>query len=168
MIGLLVIIIIFMYFGLAPLIGHLLYKGLKYSKSPKKNYVGFWIRVGANIADVILIIIFAFIFGAILQTLFYDTNFGDASFEVMGIIIAWAYFCLFHSSKYQATPGMMMCKIKIYDQRLKRITLGRATIRYFSLSLSGIIFLIGYIMIGLTKRKQGLHDMFAKTLHINK
>jgi uncharacterized RDD family membrane protein YckC len=63
---------------------------------------------------------------------------------------------------------MMMCKIKIYDQRLKRITLGRATIRYFSLSLSGIIFLIGYIMIGLTKRKQGLHDMFAKTLHINK
>ena len=63
---------------------------------------------------------------------------------------------------------MMICKIKIYDQKFKRINLGRASIKYFSLPLSGVIFLIGFFMIGFTKRKQGLHDIFAKTLHLNK
>ena len=73
-----------------------------------------------------------------------------------------------HRTKYQATIGMKMCKIKICDQNFKKITLGRATLRYFSAPLSGIIFLIGFLMIGFTKKKQGLHDLITKTLHINK
>ena len=31
-------------------------------------------------------------------------------------------------------------------------------------TLSGAILLIGYIMVGFTQRKQGLHDMMAGTL----
>ena len=87
---------------------------------------------------------------------------------ILGIVISWLYFCLSHSSKHQATIGMKMCKIKICDQNFKKITLGRATLRYFSAPLSGIIFLIGFLMIGFTKKKQGLHDLITKTLHINK
>ena len=81
--------------------------------------------------------------------------------------ISWAYICLLQSSKHQATIGQRLCNIKIVDQNFKRISLGRATLRYFCLSLSGIILLIGYFMIGFTKKKQGLHDKFCKTLHIN-
>ncbi len=165
MVELTIIIIVFSYFGLAPLVGHVLYKKLKYSKTKKKNYTGFFLRLIAGIADLIIIIIFLFFFVAIFQALFYDFN---QSFVLLEFITSWAYFCFFHSSKYQATPGMMICKIKIYDQKFKRINLGRASIKYFSLPLSGVIFLIGFFMIGFTKRKQGLHDIFAKTLHLNK
>ena len=42
-----------------------------------------------------------------------------------------------------------------------------ATLRYFSAPLSGLILLIGFFMIGFTKKKQGLHDIFTKTLHVN-
>ena len=36
MVELTIIIIVFSYFGLAPLVGHVLYKKLKYSKTKKK------------------------------------------------------------------------------------------------------------------------------------
>ena len=118
------------------------------------------------ISTAILIII-GFVVGFILQIILYDTNFGPGSDYIIGIIISWSYFCLMHSSKHQATVGMKMCKIKICDQNFKKITLGRATLRYFSAPLSGLILLIGFFMIGFTKKKQGLHDIFTKTLHVN-
>ena len=93
--------------------------------------------------------------------------FGKSFETVLGIAISWSYICLFQSSKYQATLGQKLCGIKISDQNFKKLTLGRATLRYFCLSLSGLILLIGYFMIGFTKKKQGLHDIFCKTLHTN-
>ena len=115
----------------------------------------------------IILIVASLIIGFILGMLFYDTEFGESFDTIFGILISWAYICLLQSSKHQATIGQKLCAIKIVDQNFKRITLGRATLRYFSMSLSGIILLIGYFMIGFTKKKQGLHDLFSKTLHIN-
>ena len=163
-----IILILFIYFGLAPLIAHNLYKKLRYSKLPSKKYFsGFWLRFGAGVCDFVILIILGFVSGFIMQILFYDTTFGESFDTIMGIIISWAYICFFQSSKYQATLGQKLCGIKILDQNFKKITLGRATLRYFCLSLSGLILLIGYFMIGLTKKKQGLHDVFSKTLHVN-
>ena len=163
-----IILILFFYFGLAPLIALNIYKKLRYSKLPsKKYYSGFWLRFGSGVCDFIILIILGFISGIILQMIFYDTTFGESFDTIMGIIISWAYICFFQSSKYQATLGQRLCGIKILDQNFKTITLGRATLRYFCLSLSGLILLIGYFMIGVTKKKQGLHDIFCRTLHIN-
>ena len=99
--------------------------------------------------------------------LFFDTQFGESFDSLIGIVISWAYICLLQSSKHQATIGQKLCNIKIVDQNFKKITLGRATLRYFCMSLSGVILFIGYFMIGFTKKKQGLHDIFSKTLHVN-
>ena len=167
-VGLWTVIILFIYFGAAPLIAYNTYKNLKFSKlPPKKYYTGFWLRFGSGVCDFIILIILGFISGILLQMIFYDTTFGESFDTIMGIIISWAYICFFQSSKYQATLGQRLCGIKILDQNFKTITLGRATLRYFCLSLSGLILLIGYFMIGLTKKKQGLHDIFCRTLHIN-
>jgi uncharacterized RDD family membrane protein YckC len=46
----------------------------------------------------------------------------------------------------------------------RRISFGQATGRYFSKILSSIILFIGYIMVALSEKKQGLHDMIAGTL----
>ena len=167
-IGIWIFIFFLIYFGTAPVIAHLKYQNSRYGKLPqKKRYIGFWVRFGAGVADTILLIIIGFVVGFILQIILYDTNFGPSSDYIIGIIISWSYFCLMHSSKHQATVGMKMCKIKICDQNFKKITLGRATLRYFSAPLSGLILFIGFFMIGFTKKKQGLHDIFTKTLHVN-
>ena len=167
-VGLWTLIILFIYFGVAPLIAYNSYKNLKFSKlPPKKYYTGFWLRFGSGVCDFIILFIIGFISGYFIQLIFYDTVFGKSFETVLGFAISWSYICLFQSSKYQATLGQKLCGIKISDQNFKKLTLGRATLRYFCLSLSGLILLIGYFMIGLTKKKQGLHDIFCKTLHTN-
>jgi uncharacterized RDD family membrane protein YckC len=52
----------------------------------------------------------------------------------------------------------------VTDLAGNRIGFGRATGRFFAKILSGMIMYIGFIMIGFTDRKQGLHDMLAGTL----
>jgi uncharacterized RDD family membrane protein YckC len=61
---------------------------------------------------------------------------------------------------------MMALKIKIYNENEERISFGRATGRYFSSSLSALILLVGFFMVGWTLRKQGLHDKIARTIHL--
>ncbi len=76
----------------------------------------------------------------------------------------WLYFALFESASVQATPGKMAMGIKVVDDSGRRIGFGRASGRYFSKIISGMILNIGYLLAGFTERKQALHDMLAGTL----
>jgi RDD family len=51
-----------------------------------------------------------------------------------------------------------------YRYRGARISFGRATERYFAKILSALTLGIGYLMVGWTKQKRGLHDFIAGTL----
>jgi len=68
------------------------------------------------------------------------------------------------SSSYQATLGKMIFGMKVTDLNGNRISFERATGRHFAKWLSGLVLCIGYIMVGFTERKQGLHDLLAGTL----
>jgi len=81
----------------------------------------------------------------------------------LSVAICWIYFATLQSSSWQATVGKKTLGIKVVDKNGGRISFGTATVRYFGKSLSGIIFCIGYMMAGWTKKKQGLHDMIAST-----
>jgi uncharacterized RDD family membrane protein YckC len=50
----------------------------------------------------------------------------------------------------------------------KRISFGRASGRFFAMYLSAVLLFIGFIMIAFTKRKQGLHDIIAGCLVVNR
>ena len=76
----------------------------------------------------------------------------------------WLYFALFESSAMQATPGKRAMGLKVVGETGRRIGFGKATGRYFGKIVSGMIFNIGYLMAGLTARKQALHDLMAGTL----
>jgi len=77
---------------------------------------------------------------------------------------SWLYEALLESSSYQATLGKMIFGMKVTDLNGHRISFGRATGRHFAKWLSTMILCIGYIMVGFTERKQGLHDLLAGTL----
>ena len=77
---------------------------------------------------------------------------------------SWLYCALMESSSYQATLGKMIFGMKVTDLCGNRISFARATGRHFAKILSGLILCIGFIMVGLSERKQGLHDLLAGTL----
>jgi uncharacterized RDD family membrane protein YckC len=52
----------------------------------------------------------------------------------------------------------------VTDMEGNRISFSRATLRFFAKFISTVIIFIGFIMIGLTRKRQGLHDRIAGCL----
>ena len=81
----------------------------------------------------------------------------------MNLIIWWVYFAVLHSSVWQASVGKKVLGLKVTDLEGRRISFGRATGRYFAGILSALLLCVGYMMVGWTQKKQGLHDKIAGT-----
>ncbi|MEJ2409658.1 MAG: RDD family protein [Novosphingobium sp.] len=139
-------------------------------------YGGFWWRALAYFIDAIILYIGSMVLMMILGI---GTAFSSLAGEQAQIAAAmsmgfamlavslignWLYFALMESSSLQATVGKLAVGVVVTDQNGKRISFGRATGRYFAKILSGMLLLIGYIMVAFTERKQGLHDLIAGTL----
>jgi uncharacterized RDD family membrane protein YckC len=159
--------------------------------APVVAYAGFWLRFVAHILDgliiglpvviVVMIIVLSSGFGAFLHNLPNPPNppdpdevastLGAAFFVGIGLIVlvaflgSWLYYALFESSSWQATPGKKVLNIFVTDINGAPVSFGRATGRHFSKFVTQLIPLgIGYMLAGLTERKQALHDMIASTL----
>ncbi len=140
-------------------------------------YGGFWIRVVAAIIDGVLVRVVVsplhLLFGGLgLAGMLGGLPHAGIGLGILGggvTLIAllfggWLYEALMESSSYQATLGKMVCGMKVTDLYGNRISFGRATGRHFAKFLSAMLLGIGYIMVGFTERKQGLHDLLAGTL----
>lgn len=132
-----------------------------------KDYGGFWIRVGAYAIDTVVMLIPVLIVRRLtFATLPSNMPYAFANFisSINQCMTWWVYFAVLESSTWQATLGKMVCGLIVVDEYDNRISLARATGRYFAQILSGLILGIGFIMVGFTRRKQGLHDFLAGTL----
>jgi uncharacterized RDD family membrane protein YckC len=87
-----------------------------------------------------------------------------AALGALFVIIPWLYFAGFECSRGMATPGKTVMGIVVTDNDGNRISFARSTIRHFAKFISAIIIFIGFVMIGLTKNRQGLHDRIAGCL----
>lgn len=150
--------------------------------TPTTQYAGFWRRFVAYLIDNLILAvpnaILSVIYGLQLLSLFDLSDGGvDFDFGQIGALIASAiwlaalsfllqllYYALFESSRLQATPGKMALGIVVTDLSGKRISFARALGRNMGKIISSFILCIGYIMAGLTARKQALHDMMAECL----
>lgn len=151
------------------------------------NYAGFWWRFLAHIIDNIIISFVAWIFLLPILAIFGFSMYSimeagytmDDTEVILGpiigayvgmistsVLLKWLYYSIMESSRFQGTVGKLILKIKVTDYDNRQISFGRATGRYFSKFISGIIFMIGYIIAGFTERKQALHDMIAGCLVI--
>jgi len=79
------------------------------------------------------------------------------------LTIDWLYFAWQESSAAQATLGKRALDLKVVDERGERIAFGRATFRFVGKIISGLILGIGFLLAGVTARKQALHDLLAGT-----
>jgi uncharacterized RDD family membrane protein YckC len=140
------------------------------------GYGGFWIRVVAAIIDGILLRVVVSPVGMIFGGMGLAGGMmggiphlglgllGTGITLILLVFGGWLYEALMESSSYQATLGKMVFGMKVTDLHGNRISFERATGRHFAKWLSAMILGIGYIMVGFTERKQGLHDLLAGTL----
>ncbi|WP_223700927.1 RDD family protein [Sutcliffiella deserti] len=122
------------------------------------RYAGFWMRVLALIIDGVIIGAISYLLGALSGVEDY----------VFSSILGLLYYIIMPVTNLQATLGKSVLGLKIIDLEGEKISVGQSIGRYFSQILSAIILLIGYMMVGWTKRKQGLHDKLASTYVIYK
>jgi uncharacterized RDD family membrane protein YckC len=149
-------------------------------------YAGFWLRFVAYIIDGVIcgfaflvLLVPLFILtgaGTVLGKITSGENISDDVATFMGLgflfgffgiifLIGWLYFALSESSSWQATLGKKMLNLKVTDLSGQPISFGRASGRYFSKIITGLIpLMIGYILAGFTEKKQAIHDMIASCL----
>jgi uncharacterized RDD family membrane protein YckC len=135
------------------------------------DYAGFWIRFGASFIDgIIMSIVNLLLSIPIFISAFTNASSNGTSgvliYTILKTIIYYV-FCVtyetFFIGKYGATPGKMLCKLKVVTPEGDKITYLRAFGRYFAKILSAIILLIGYIMAAFDDEKRALHDRICDT-----
>jgi uncharacterized RDD family membrane protein YckC len=137
------------------------------------SYCGFWKRLLAYIIDYMIIIIPLYILYILFQLLL------GKPFNVFGIkellfyysaiiVIVWLYDSLFWNSKFQATPGKMILGMKVTDLAGQRLSFKKASLRWVGKLISFLMFGLGFLIIGFTEKKQGLHDFIAQTVVIQR
>lgn len=153
------------------------------SKFGAGDYASFWLRFTAYIIDGVVLYFLASIpefTGSILiyivmgimlvlevQSGIYFFIMGLLAIVfivVLPLLIVIFYFVIMHSSKWQATFGKKVMRIKVVDPYGNKITFWRALGRSFAMTLSYLSLFVGFIMAGFTLKKQALHDMATGTL----
>ncbi|MCP1675774.1 putative RDD family membrane protein YckC [Natronocella acetinitrilica] len=134
------------------------------------GYGGFWRRVAAALMDSVVLFVPLMLIESTLLAGNADpaTATRWTTWDTLTLLASWLYWAGFHSSAYQATPGKLVMGLRVTDLQGQRISFLRATGRHLAEFLSAVLFLIGYIMVAFTRRKQGLHDLIAGTLVVRK
>ena len=140
----------------------------------RPGFAGFWLRAIANFIDTVFIVLLLFIIAYIFPS-FFEKFLPPPSASIQDLMqpkpvlififigLEFLYHSLFEASLWQATPGKRMLRLYVTDLNGERVTLARACLRNASRQISGFLF-IGYVMAGLTEKKQALHDMIAGCL----
>jgi uncharacterized RDD family membrane protein YckC/Tfp pilus assembly major pilin PilA len=131
-------------------------------------YAGFWRRYLALMLDYVVLAILTVLFGVAIKAFVESPESAEGLRGIASLLLAWVYFASMESSEDQATYGKQAMGIKVTDAQGNRISFARASGRVFGKILSGLIFLIGYIMAAFTTRKQALHDLMTDCVVVHK
>jgi len=127
-------------------------------------FAGFWRRLLAHFIDLTVLL-------GVYLTIWFSVHIiapdnVDALTNIGAVCIAlgWAYYGLMESSPARGTLGKLALGLYVGDVHGDQITYRRAVVRNMLKALSALVFGVGYLMAGITPRKQALHDLLAGTL----
>jgi uncharacterized RDD family membrane protein YckC len=146
-------------------------------------FAGFWIRLAAYLIDLVIlatvdsIIQYAW-FGSLISAAppnIEQNTPPDQIFQALApmmtalglvalisTLVSATYWTCFIAA-LGATPGGMALGLRVIRSNGARVGWGRALGRYFAMTLSGLIFCIGYILAAFDAEKRTLHDMICDT-----
>jgi uncharacterized RDD family membrane protein YckC len=155
------------------------------------RYAGFWVRFTAAVIDLILLGLAESVFVAFYTLAAHipvanlDVKPGMTPEEMVAkmgpyflaaataffVTVSWIYFSALESSPMRASLGKKIIGLHVEGVEGERITFQRATTRFVTGRLliqvpavGGIYCIAEFLCIGMTPRKQALHDMAARTV----
>jgi uncharacterized RDD family membrane protein YckC len=135
---------------------------------PRVEYVGFWKRFVAMLIDtlILLVVTVPLVLGIYGREYWARQGGGFAGLwdfliqvvlPAVAVILFWRY--------RGATPGKMAISAKIVDAKTGAApSTGRLVVRYFAYIVSALPLMLGFVWIGIDRRKQGFHDKLARTV----
>ena len=154
------------------------------SETPEFSYANFILRLGAFVIDTLILgIILSILRWLLVNILSLDlrlenflsddqeliiTPFFYASFmifTVAQIIVFWLYYAI-TESRFGASPGKLLFKLRVTSPDGRLINFKRATGHTFARFLSFLPFLTGYLMAAFTDKTQALHDLLSECIVI--
>ncbi len=132
-----------------------------------QEYAGFWIRVAAALIDsLVFLVVFA-----LPLTLIYGSEYWTSQTGVKGLwdvlitYLAPILLTVWFWTKYLGTPGKMALRLRVLDANTgQAISTPKAIGRYFAYYVSALPLFLGFIWVGIDKKKQGFHDKLAGTV----
>lgn len=134
------------------------------------QYAGFWRRVGAALIDSVLFLALIMpqlylLYGAAYFTearpAFSYVGVGDFLLNqvlpLLATVVLWV--------KFRGTPGKRLLDCVVVDANtLQAVSMTQAVIRYFAYLVSILPLGLGFLWIIRDKRRQGFHDLIARTV----
>ena len=144
-------------------------------------YAGFWRRVGAALIDAAILVMPYILLAQ--KTVISDAHTSFVALQPapeMALLLAaiyWAYKVGMEASPWRGTLGKRAMRLRVTDERGRRLSVLRATARSWITwapmlaavagvagDILGLLALISCIVVALTPRKQGAHDLLARCL----
>lgn len=132
-----------------------------------KEYAGFWIRTGATLIDVVVLTIISgipvyLIYG---ESILLEDKLIHGVWDLLLTYIIPVVGTIWFWLKFRGTPGKMATKLEIVDAKTgNKMSTAQAIGRYFAYIVSALPLCLGFIWVGVDKRKQGWHDKLAGTV----
>ena len=133
------------------------------------NHAGLMVRLFAKFLDGVIIFLF-FLMPFVIHAIWAARD-GDLSrFETLpqflffGYHMAYVFYSIFFIGRFGATPGKMLCKLKVVTADGDRVGYGRAIGRFFAELASEALLFSGYIMAAFHEKRLALHDRLCNTV----
>ncbi|MEN9841112.1 MAG: hypothetical protein RL376_912 [Verrucomicrobiota bacterium] len=148
-------------------------RGTSRSTPAYTEYAGFWIRFAAKMIDGIVLYGIGLLVERAVATLFFD-GLLPAPPDWPGVwrllliagpinmLIAITY-AVYFIRRHEATPGKRILGLRVIRADGGRLGIGRIIGRYFSETVSTVVFLAGYVMAAFDDEKRTLHDYMCDT-----
>ncbi len=149
------------------------------TKQAVVRYAGPWKRLAAGVIDAFLIPVVWFLASFVMGGIFGAASHGEEMSAgaatltryaawIVGVVVWWIYCLLMERSASQGTLGKMLLGIAVTDAAGRRLSLGRALARNLSKVLSGALLPVNWVLVALTGKSRGLHDITAGSLVVVK
>ena len=132
---------------------------------------GFWIRLLAWLIDSVLLVSFQLLLLTLLPGTSIESYYSDDSFwtwaDTVMTIVGAAYYTI-GVSVYSTTVGKRMLGLYVLRRDGTRVGGLRAFGRHLASGLSAVLLFVGYLMIGVSSDKRGLHDHICDTVVVRR
>ena len=136
---------------------------------------GFWIRFVARFVDGIILQGLGYVARYFLGLAFKDRLNGDPRQAIAAVLVIYLVLIMVNLTyevlflgRFGATPGKMVCGLRVVRPTGEKITYLRAFGRFFAYQLGWLTLFVGYIIAAFDSQKRALHDHICDTRVVRK